>query len=403
MAAVEEEDIELDPVYNSEIKKIDLTEPLDINKVKKFVTNVAKKYGIDTHPWRSFSSSDTQLYFISNEMFFGLDGVRNFQHFSTYKIHLMVKLSYFKIVYDTLFKNIDKFGTSYDDEKPLLYFKLMQIKELSVSPTSNYGLGFLPTPYPNVTLTDLIDFSTSDVNHIRLHPRTYTRTDGETYHNELLFSPVFVFYVCSGKIDEMKNLSTLLMQLFPEIPENKEMEVHYYPRFNFKLNSLLYFSIGDSIEKINQCDENQYKIKKYKEGKSGKQYQYVIPSEYYEKQATCARHDNEKDCNNSNGFSKEFSNHTLCTWQTDKCVKNPIYSPHLLTIMDFTGDYETDILSIKKIYNEIGHPEIYDTLLEESRKHLQGKRTKRTHDKKRDKKILTRSVSKRYKKIKNKK
>lgn len=398
MAAVEEdieEDIELDPVYNSEIKKVELTEPLDIDKVKEFVTNLAKKYGIETHPWRSFSSSNTQLYFISNEMFFGIDGVRKFQHFSTYKIHLMVKLSYFKIVYDTLFRNIDKFGTSYDDEKPLLYFKLMQIKELSVSPTSTYGLGFLPTP--NVTLTDLIDFSTSDANHITLQPRTYTRSDGETYHNELLFSPVFVFYVCSGKIDEMKNLSTLLMQLFPEIPENKEMEVHYYPRFNFKLNSLLYFSVGDSIEKINQCDENQYKMKKYIEGKSGKQYQYVIPREYYEKQASCARHETEKDCNNSNHFSKEFSNHTLCTWQTDKCVKNPIYSPHLLTIRDFTGDNETDILSIQKIYNEIGHPEIYHKLLAESRKHLQGKRRKRTHDKKRDKKSIVRPVSKRYK------
>ena len=334
------------------IEPVELKEDLDMNKLQDFVINLGRKYSLELNSF-NFSLSKTQLYFFSYPTF--RNKIREFQHWSTYKIHLMVNIKYFKIVYDTLLKNFNEFGVDFTDEKPLLYFKIMNGNHYMIENTVSWNI--IPFNY-----YDKIDQTNPNKEFIntRIDPTLKYTKDGKEYNYEFMLNPIFVFYVCNSKesnIDETKNLISLLMKLFPE---NKDMELpNHYPRFNFKLNSLLYFSVGDSTEKIHQLcgssglnpDGTYNCTSTGMKGLMRPSFNYTIPNEYEEIKTKCTI-SNENECNKNNNFSKKFSNHELCKWSTNKCIENPIYSPNLLALDDNN--------SLANIYHEIGYPEIYE-------------------------------------------
>jgi len=152
---------------------------------------------------------------------------------------------------------------------------------------------------------------------------TYT-LNGEEYEFETVFTPNFVFYTESDAYTKL--LLTYLKVVFSDEYSKKNDSVYldYYPRFNIKINDMIYVSYGDTRNKEREmiCEE---KDRHYRCGS-----RLSLPDEYQEIVDSCHTKRDIITCKQSNKFPKRVSGHELCEWKNSNCRSKNIFSPALL-------------------------------------------------------------------------
>ena len=144
-------------------------------------------------------------------------------------------------------------------------------------------------------------------------------------------APLIIFYPHS---DTVGALIQILLELFPD---NLNISSGLFPRYNFRINDSLYFSIGDSIQKTKNPEL------------------YKIPDEYIRLQDNCDRIDDIALCKQQNIITKKIINYNLCkVSEENKCKKANIKSSRLLLLKDIA-------FTVEDIYRILGIGHIYDT------------------------------------------
>jgi hypothetical protein len=180
-------------------------------------------------------------------------------------------------------------------------------------------------------------------------PNKYMLISGRSrnhYEYEYVFSPIIVFY---SKLSEMNQLTTELLKLFPdEKTKQYNTLTNFYPRFNLKLNNMIFFTYDSADVKSNEitCMALPYCIQKTKS-------KFKIPIEFDAIRSTCSTQDDVQKCANSNILSDKIANKKLCRWNRDEsvCEVNPIKTPELLA--------STKLDSIEGMYEIIGQEQVY--------------------------------------------
>lgn len=170
----------------------------------------------------------------------------------------------------------------------------------------------------------------------------------QKYEYEYVFSPIIVFY---SKLSEMKQLTSELLKLFPDNETKTYTLANFYPRFNLKLNNMIFFTYDSADVKSNEfrcgglpyCTQSKSKFK--------------IPIEFDAIRSKCSTQDDKEKCANSTILSDKIANKKLCRWNTETstCDVNPIKTPELLASIKHG--------SIKEMYEIIGQEQVYNSFL----------------------------------------
>jgi len=279
------------------------------------------------------------------------------------KIHMMFRHEYFPFVVDRIMSHRRLF---FNSNIKLMARPLTTAvdKEWDTFPASIKLETDLPQAEINVRPDVISSLSLRDE-----FGKSTFMSNGREYKYETVFLPKIVFY--PDKNVEIKDLISLLLTLFPEERIGAMIEPNYYPRFNLRLNSVLFIAMGDADFKngtVNKLEDHYEVIPNYS---------YHKPSEYDELEKTCSSKVTKQECLNQNQLSKRISNQNVCDWE-DTCVPTKQFSSNL--IMDFRYP------SLEQFYHAIGHSE------------LLGKKTKKTKTTK-----TTKTKQKRNKVQRNKK
>lgn len=275
------------------------------------------------------------------------------------KIHLMCKPEYMPIVIDTIITNRDKFMIHSDnpDKHPMFTFKIIP---------NNYAQEF-----------PLQRFHSTEKNPEELQkqfrPTPYL-FNGIAYESELVYPPGIVFYLQSIYLDRYLSI---LFSLFPDDKTIDYTWPHYYPRFNMKINNIIYVAFTGADDKFNSisCDVSTVPA----QCSSVQIHNYLLPQEYKDIQDKCSSL--SVDTCNDNAFSRTISDSTLCKWnpKQNQCERSLSLSPHFLlkarggTIIDYDEDEnpiysEKKRVSIKDMYeHRIKHPELYEAFTSASK------------------------------------
>jgi len=154
--------------------------------------------------------------------------------------------------------------------------------------------------------------------------------------NEILYEANVVFYLDDK--ENCKFLIKILQEIFP--PNLHYISSNKIPRFNIRINPLIYLGLGDGSHKedlveseLENGEENTPKNK------------YKTFDEYLTIMRKCKDNITEKTCLDANIFSKNISGHNLCVWDEKgepKCSKNTDIKTHKY----ITRESDTDILKL---------------------------------------------------------
>lgn len=167
------------------------------------------------------------------------------------------------------------------------------------------------------------ELSTYPIGYVSDRSNTYT-LNGEEYEFESVFTPNFVFYTESDAYTKI--LLTYLKVVFSDeySKKNDSTYLDYYPRFNIKINNMIFVSYGDTRNKEREmiCGEQNrhYRCRTH----------LSFPDEYQEIVDSCHTKTEEKTCKQLNEFPKRVSGHQLCEWKNSECRSKKIFSPALL-------------------------------------------------------------------------
>ena len=231
---------------------------------------------------------------------------------------------------------------------------------------------FQTDPY---SVEDIIQLYQQPISPESLHPRLRINGkdtnsyhfDGKQVEFEAVFPPCVVFYMPSnggtyrtesGEIvpEELPELVDILLELFPdELTKNMTLP-HYYPRMNFKLNNILYFSKGafQNKEKSFSCHEpTEYSSFECNTVDN----QYNIPKEFEESRESCQDKITEESCHALNSLSLQTADKKICKWdgRGGQCKPNPIKS------IDF---YVLPNQTVKSYYQAVEQEAIYNSFLQ---------------------------------------
>jgi hypothetical protein len=144
---------------------------------------------------------------------------------------------------------------------------------------------------------------------------TYTY-DGTPYQFEYLFAPNMVFYIYES---DMKTTLDHMKLLFSDNDQtlNEYRMDGYYPRFNIKINKMIFVGIGEGANKVDLGYEDHLPcsmVSGHFVCRGPIQTQYQIPIEYKQIQESCVAQASKQACLSQNKLSKQVSNHDLCKW-----------------------------------------------------------------------------------------
>ena len=147
--------------------------------------------------------------------------------------------------------------------------------------------------------------------------------NGKWTQSEIIFPPIICFYV---NPEDVEQLTTVLLELFPDDMTRHMTKPHYYTRFNLKLNNMIYFiTSGANLRDISYtCNQ-------------------------------CTQANTPDTCSLLNNFSMNVADKELCKWNNG-CEINPIRTPELLL-------YNHKM--IRNVYQIIGKEAIYIGFLNE--------------------------------------
>ena len=265
------------------------------------------------------------------------------------KIHIMFRKDGLPFVLNRLFSNLS----------------VLHIQFKIVSP---YPLGYYKewSPFPYINGSDMrMDYG-KDLS--RLNPLTpdeiYSAPirnsgydtymyNGKSYEFEHVFTPTLVCYVPHART---KDVLALLLQLFSDDDPTFNMfrMPNFYPRFNVKINTMIYIGIGEGHDKMHfgfKHDPCNYSKDNRMECISDDVSPYTIPDEYKAIQDKCTSLQSKSDCDVINDLPKTVSHSTLCRWQDDTCQVTPVYSPNVLV--------STAEPSLAHLYKRIGQERIW--------------------------------------------
>lgn len=266
------------------------------------------------------------------------------------KIHIVFRMDGLPFVLNRLFAHLQS----------------LYIKFKIVSP---YPLGYYRewTPFPYIKGSDSEmnygDLSKTDPltpNDIYRAPILYKKRndymyDGKSYLFEHVFTPTLVCYVPD---DRTKNVLDILLRLFSDAdPSFDRFRMpNYYPRFNVKINNMIYIGIGEGYDKMhfggktNPCSDDKGRLVCRKV--DPEENPYTIPIEYKAIQDQCDTINTKEVCDDVNRLPHIVSHSTLCKWKDDTCQVNPIFSPNLLVSKKDP--------SLKHLYERIGQSRLWD-------------------------------------------
>jgi len=268
------------------------------------------------------------------------------------KIHIVFRMDGLPFVLSRLFSSLSSL---------LIEFKI-------VSP---YPLGYYKewSPFPYTKGSDIHmnygDLSRTDPltpDDIYRAPILNRKHSTYTYDgNEYLFEPVLTpTMVCYVPDTQTKEVLAILLTLFSDDDPlfDRFRMPHYYPRFNVKINNMLYMGLGEGHDKMhfgaksNPCryseDTGRMMCRKVDPAVNP----YTIPVEYKKIQDECVTHLRKETCDDSNRLPFMVSHSNMCRWKDETCQVNPIYSPNLLV-------YKNDP-SLQRFYERIGQSRLWD-------------------------------------------
>ena len=298
-------------------KKIDLFNSVYCNKMGEIVYNNIKTWIITkTELYKKniryvdkIISSNNDLI---NQLFFN-----NYYKTATklFKVHINVKLEYLFWTMEKLIYNYDLFKEYICEFKICLNFFHYRIFR--------------------------------ECTNKSIMTNTYT-IDKIMYKTEEEESVIIVFYPAdevpiNGVYNNVKNLINVLKNLFDD---KYQIPLESFPRFNFRINNVIFFAIGDSTQKIN------YLFKKI--NSISVRDEYTSPKDYIN--LNCKVYE-PISCKNYNKITKKIHNHELCKLnETNECINNNIYQYNLL-INSQLQDY-----TIEDIYKIVGQENMYCNL-----------------------------------------
>lgn len=246
-----------------------------------------------------------------------------------YKIHMMAKPEYIPIILDRILTYMDRCPASINMKI------LRRIEQFYIFPEQI-----------EVDLRASIESLAQQENSVG----TY-QLDGEPMSGEILFMPQIVFYALEK---DVSFLISFLLELFPDDLVIEWTYPHYFPRFNIRINPILFIGEGGSDERHAAFDK-----KCKKESGSARDVvtctktdAFSMPREYEQIQEQCASK-SKSDCNSVNAYSRTFSGHDLCQWK-DVCRPTDTYSKHLL--------FKKHGTSLKEYFEQIGQTRQYQLL-----------------------------------------
>jgi len=234
----------------------------------------------------------------------------------TVKIHMSIKPEYIFYVCEMIIKHYDKF-IIHDDlsEKEITLFK-------------NYVSDF------ETEIPEILSMKNSYLYHFKFIPNFNLSNLSPAFkrHNNIL--PSFVFYpTCSSYANKIINI---LKEIFNERITNI-IHINKAPRYNFRINKMIYIGYGDGDYKPGTKLED------------GKKTLYDQPEEYYRLEEKCKTKLNKEDCLKINEFSQNYSDNDICSFdeQDGICKISKDEKRYNLVLVD------SSFKSLKNIYNEI--------------------------------------------------
>jgi len=288
-----------------------------------------------------------------------------------YKFHLMFQPDKIEEVLTLLFSNYETFPS----------FKILNYKPVQYEVFPDFKEEYRPILHEKMPVGFITN---TGINYY-----TY---NGKDYLYEPLFPPMIAIYASNDTV--ARNIASKLLELFND-RVTADMVIPLIPRLNFKLNNMVYFSLGHSVTKFMSIEKNCIRMQdKYN---CTNKDDLQLPDEYKEIMSLCSTKDSKDTCQKLNSLPKNLSNHSLCQWTKDKCDSVSKLSPFLLIDKKET---------IQSIYEKIGQKARYDELVKKDtffnvKKRLSGgKKTQRLQKKVSTKKKSSSVSRKKSKKIK---
>ena len=277
-----------------------------------------------------------------------------------YKIHLNFKYEYFPFVIDRILEyrycfpkrfsfkfaefplNLNNIGISWN------IFPYVN-NDLSTFTRNNVNLNSYSTDYKE--LTNITPAQLKSMPIYQGEMNTYD-LDSKMYQYEYLLFPRVVFYVL--RKDLQQTLSALL-ELFPDDKVDEMVQPHDYPRLNIRISKMIYMSDGSADSKIDSImrKNRQNKVSPFQ---FTARNNFVMPLEYKEIQNSCKDQTTPKKCKQLNKYSRYFSDHDVCQWDTDTCKESNTYSSHLLLTKKNRDGIQN---SIRELFRESGLETLY--------------------------------------------
>lgn len=344
------------------------------NLPNNLVLNDFIHFIIDRQKYRPPLKLTTHTSSPANQLYINSGGITKT---SIYKVHLNFNYMYIEDVLEMILKHAKSLYTT---DYPILC-KIARDKPLSVgtgqSPfvinksitSTKFALNEFyhrfKTPY-SLKNADEIMNGFKHINDEKKDNKCVFDTSytygGKLYESELLFDPIIVFY--TKNIDHAKHLITQLLLLFPDSTTRHMVFPHHYPRFNFKINNMIYIGVGESTIKYKTIDDacmigdtSPGMCNPHIECSGTEQTKYIIPDEYKMIKRQCHTASTKDTCQSRNDVPMYVSNHELCKWDENKCVPNDsIYTPNLLLDYQAGEGNMHPITSIEHLYERLELP-----------------------------------------------
>ena len=270
-----------------------------------------------------------------------------------YKFHLMFQPDKIEEVLTLLFSNYETFPS----------FKILNYKPVQYEIFPDFKEEYRPILQEKIPVGFITNTS--------MYYYTY---NGKDYLYEPFFPPMIAIYASDDTV--ATDIASKLLELFNDkVTATANMVIPLIPRLNFKLNNMVYFSVGDSVTKFMSIEKNCIRMQdKYN---CTNKHDLPLPDEYKEIMSLCSTKNSKDTCEKLNSLPKNLSNHSLCQWTKDKCDTVSKLSPFLLI-----NKKET----IQSIYEKIGQKACYDKLDKKDtffnvKKRSSGKKTRRLRKK----------------------
>lgn len=312
--------------------------------ILEFIDEVIKKHKIRTVSVISVKN-DGQVYIQH-------DTHKEKHSLPLYKFHLMFQPDKIEEVLTSLLLNNDTFPS----------YKILNYKPIQYEIFPDFKQNCRPILHEKIP-----------VGFVTNNGINYYTYNGKDYLYEPFFPPMIAIYASDDTV--ATRIASKLLELFDD-KDTSDMVIPITPRLNFKLNNMVYFSLGDSVTKFMSIEKNCTRMQdKYN---CTNKDDLQLPDEYKEIMSLCSTQKSKDTCQKLNSLPKNLSNHSLCQWTKDKCDSVSKLSPFLLIDKKET---------IQSIYEKIGQKARYDELVKKDtffnvKKRLSGgKKTRRLQKK----------------------